>query len=393
MKVVYLLWGEILGPAARSQTFPLLRRLRERGHAVSLVAGISLRRWLSPRAYRDALREARVAAAGSVRTVHHLPGQRPVSVTLLARRLATGGRPDVVHARQARGAVLALRAGVAPVLADLRGLRPEEFLMSSGRPEGALRRRERAALARHREEQRTAVGRSAAVVCVSEAFRRRLPAREGVFVIPNAAEPVAEVEAEVRRARRAEFGLREGDFALVYSGSLAAWQCVAETVRLAGAAAKRDGRFRLILLTHDGTGARRLLAEEGVEGTVASLSADATRAVLPAFDGALLLRRPDPVNEVACPVKFAEYLHAGLPVAVSEGVGDVSGWVKDGGLGVVLAREGEAGRVEAVVGGLPRVSREVCRIFARNRLTFERTAERYEEALAFAAGRGACGSR
>ncbi len=393
MRITYLLWGEILGPAARSQTFPLLRRLRGRGHTVTLVAGVSLRRWLSPRAYREALDEAREAAGGCLRVVHHLPRQRVVWMSRLARRLAGGGAPDVVHARQARAAVLAVRAGVAPVLADLRGLRPEEFLMSAGRPEAALDQRERAALARHREEQRCAVQEAAAVICVSEAFRRRLPRREGVFVIPNAAEPVDDLDPGIRRARRAQLGLREGDFALVYSGSLAAWQCVDETVRLAGAAAGRDARFRLVLLTHDEAAASDLLIREGVSGIVASLSPERTRALLPAFDGALLLRRPDPVSEVSCPVKFVEYLHAGLPVAVSGGVGDVSGWVKEHGLGIVLPPGDEAGRAEAVAEALPRVSREACRAFAREHLTFERTAGRYEQALAFAAGRGPCGSR
>ena len=174
MKIVHVLAGEILAPAARAQSFPLLAALSARGHETEIVAAVSLRRWLRPGPYALPLAEAR-ASAGRVRLVPHLPGHRwPFLTARLIGRAARKARPDVVHARQARAAALALRAGLAPVVADLRGIRPEEFLLAAGRPESGLSPRERRSLAALRADERAAIDRAGAVVCVSEAFRRRL---------------------------------------------------------------------------------------------------------------------------------------------------------------------------------------------------------------------------
>jgi glycosyltransferase involved in cell wall biosynthesis len=57
---------------------------------------------------------------------------------------------------------------------------------------------------------------------------------------------------------------------------------------------------------------------------------------LAAGDIGLLLREPSLVNAVASPVKFAEYLAAGLPVVLTEGIGDYSDLAMRNNLGVVL---------------------------------------------------------
>ncbi|MFN3876587.1 MAG: hypothetical protein ACK4L7_11835, partial [Flavobacteriales bacterium] len=60
-------------------------------------------------------------------------------------------------------------------------------------------------------------------------------------------------------------------------------------------------------------------------------------AVLRQCDIGLLVRPACATNRVASPTKFAEYLSAGLQVAISEGIGDFSGLVRSEGLGQVLA--------------------------------------------------------
>jgi glycosyltransferase involved in cell wall biosynthesis len=57
---------------------------------------------------------------------------------------------------------------------------------------------------------------------------------------------------------------------------------------------------------------------------------------LAAADAGLLLRASNVTNRVASPVKFGEYLAAGVPVIVSEGVGDYSAAVRRCGLGEVV---------------------------------------------------------
>jgi glycosyltransferase involved in cell wall biosynthesis len=60
-------------------------------------------------------------------------------------------------------------------------------------------------------------------------------------------------------------------------------------------------------------------------------------------DVALLLREFSVVNRVASPVKFAEYLAAGLPVIITDGVGDCSTLVRRSRLGLVLESCEEVG--------------------------------------------------
>jgi glycosyltransferase involved in cell wall biosynthesis len=94
------------------------------------------------------------------------------------------------------------------------------------------------------------------------------------------------------------------------------------------------------------------------------------------------------VNRVASPVKFAEYLHAGLPVVLTRGIGDASGWVREHGLGVVLERPWDAGNAGEVLRALDGLESDRCRRFARERLDFDVTVPLYEEVYRRAASGG-----
>ena len=293
--------------------------------------------------------------------------------------------PDVVHARQSRAAVAALRAGVAPVVADLRGIRPEEYLLAVGKNEGELAPAERRTLATHRSQQSEALAGAAAVVCVSAPFSRHLGRRKGVFVIPNVASPMGPLPSDRRDEERRRLKIGPADTALVYSGSLAAWQCVREGLRLFRELSAVKPETKFVLLTQDAVAGRALLDEEGLrDAQLLSLTPEETRRVLPAFDLALLLRLNHPVNRVSSPVKFAEYLHAGLPVVLTAGIGDASRQVSEHGLGVVLPSPVDPGNAAAVARTMPDLDGEACRLFARRNLTFERILPRYLEAFSCA---------
>jgi len=382
MRLAIVLYGEVLSPVVRSQTFPLVRRLVLRGHDVMLVAITSPRRWLRPRRYRETLSAARAAAGGRLTVLTHAPRHRSYDgVARRLRRALLRFEPDVVHARQSRGGIVAGRADVAPVLLDLRGIRPEEYLLSLEREPGPEELR---VAARLREEDAEARALAAAVVCVSGPFREHLGGGEDVFVIPNAAAAAPRVD---RRALRSELGLAEGETSFVYSGSLAAWQCVGPAARLFGGIRERRPGARLALLTHDLAGGRKLAESAGVpDAIVRSLSPGETRRTLPAFDAAFLLREDSIVNRVAAPVKFAEYLSAGLPVVLTEGIGDASGLVREHGLGVVLPGATDEGNAARVAAGLDPAAPARCRDFARERLSFDVTVPLYERACDAARG-------
>ncbi len=386
MRIAHLVYGEILAPVVRAQTFPLLRGLREMGHETHLVVLTSPRRILAPGRYRESLREAARASGERLTVLTHPPRGMSISLAVRSvRRALRRIRPDVVHARQSRAAAAALRAGVVPVVADLRGIRPEEYLLAQGKEEEGLAASERRTLAIHREQQEEAVTGAGAVVCVSEPFSRHLGREEGVFVIPNVAAAVPALPSDRRDVERRRLSIGPGDIALVYSGSLAAWQCAREALRLFRELSVAVPEARIVLLTHDAAAGRALLDEEGLpDAPVLSRTPEETRRLLPAFDLAMLLRRDHPVNRVSSPVKFAEYLHAGLPVVMTSGIGDASGQVVQHGLGVVLPSPDDSGNAAAVARALPDLDGDLCRVFARRNLTFERTLPLYLEAFSCA---------
>jgi len=51
----------------------------------------------------------------------------------------------------------------------------------------------------------------------------------------------------------------------------------------------------------------------------------------------LLLRKSHPVNYVASPTKFGEYLAAGVPVIATEGIGDTSDLIKNENIGIIIS--------------------------------------------------------
>jgi hypothetical protein len=84
---------------------------------------------------------------------------------------------------------------------------------------------------------------------------------------------------------------------------------------------------------------------------------------LVAADSALLLRDDSIINRVASPVKFAEYLLSGLPVVLTDGIGDVSTLVGHTGVGTCVhpARPSDALGYLRVLAGMNEEDRETLR--------------------------------
>jgi hypothetical protein len=94
-----------------------------------------------------------------------------------------------------------------------------------------------------------------------------------------------------------------------------------------------------LAITTDTEEMQRYCTAEGIpqtKSTIVSLPHAEVARYLTAGDIGLLLRESCPVNQVASPVKFGEYLAAGLPVVISDGIGDYSSLVREERLGVTL---------------------------------------------------------
>ena len=193
------------------------------------------------------------------------------------------------------------------------------------------------------------------MLCVSTVLRDRLVARHGLdparaSVVPCVADaekfgPDEAVRLDARRA----LGV-EDRFVVVYPGRFGAWHYNEETFAVVRGLMDADPKVFFLILTPDVDAAAALAARTLPPGSFAIHAArhDEVPRHLRAADLGVLLRAPDPLNEVACPTKFAEYVITGLPVLISAGIGDCSPLVASENAGAVLDAPDPRAAVAAV---------------------------------------------
>ncbi len=311
---------------------------RRRREIAARIPG-QVRVYLSPRqgtALGDAAGCAFVAwevlRAPAAHTVIHARGNTMgYYASRVARRLRS-----VRYVYDVRGDVEA----EAEHLADELGLAPQR------------RRRELESI---RRQHVGALERASHVLCVSTVLRDRLIERhrlppERFTVIPCVADTrrFHLDEAERRETRRA-LGLEER-FVVIFPGRFGRWHAAPEMLRVVHGMMQARPDVFFLVLTPDVTTATTLARAELPEGRYAirSVAHSEVPRYLRAADLGLLLREPHPLNEVACPTKFAEYVLCGLPVLISPAIGDCSPFVAGERAGIVLERPEPADAVKAL---------------------------------------------
>jgi glycosyltransferase involved in cell wall biosynthesis len=132
-----------------------------------------------------------------------------------------------------------------------------------------------------------------------------------------------------------------------------------------------DPRVRFLLLTNDTPHSVPAvvgdLSDFGPRLRHMSLQRDQVPLALAAADAGFMLRDTRELNRVASPVKFAEYLAAGLAVVASPGTGEASGLIEQHRLGSLvdpLQLDRGAAQLRALLQTLS-VEREAIRAKAR----------------------------
>jgi len=183
-----------------------------------------------------------------------------------------------------------------------------------------------------------------------------------------------EYDERARSEKRQELMLTSR-FVVVYSGSfLTQWQQPREMIKVFKEIKERIGGSIFLVLTTDEVAAVfDFLVSEGLEEAdfaIRRVGHGDVPEYLMAGDMGLLIRARDIINQVACPVKFGEYMASGIPVLCTEGIGDISDIVRDHGVGLVLENEAESVDWDAVCNDLLRMTdpgtKEKCRQIARD---------------------------
>ena len=191
--------------------------------------------------------------------------------------------------------------------------------------------------------------------------------------------------------KREELGFSQSSIVFVYSGGLASYQKVPEMLNIWGHFLNHEHRIQFLMLVNfDPVSlANRVegLERFGDRIKVARVARDKVFETLLAADIGFILREDRPLNASASPVKFAEYLAAGLGIISSPNVGDMSRHIKECDIGTLvnpnalgLAVEGVSGFVDEYVRHRQRI-REKARDLLVKRYCWEayqnHFAERY----------------
>lgn len=368
MRIVYLTIDNIHDNVILAQAFPFLGRLA----ALPGVDGIDLYALRkdgaepSPPDPPPGVRRVRIGQNHGI--WHPLTFLHLVRFALTAWARARGGA--LLIGRNPVSllclAPAALRRRTRLVL-DHRGLLSEEYVL-----QGKIARR---GPVHHllRRLERWAIRRADAIACVSERLRQRTlrwqPAAAGkVVVIPCCYDPeVARRDEEATERLRGELALDPAwDFVLAYAGSLSAWNRPEAILAVFRAFRAVRSRTQLLLLTANLPAAQATFGSEK-DVVVRSVPHREIQHYLALADLGLLLRDRSPVNRVASPVKFAEYLACGVPVLVSPGVGDCSDIVRRERVGYIM--DGDL--------PLPQVASEILRHRADLRKRCREVAAKY----------------
>ena len=190
-----------------------------------------------------------------------------------------------------------------------------------------------------------ALRRACYVSCVTKRLASIIQVRARLKTLPEVIPSCIDLSdfsfsAETRVVKRKELGYTDDDIVLVYSGGMARYQMVTEMLSLWRGIFPLNSHIKfLLMINSDPPSLERsvgTLDDFGNRLTILNLERSEVFATLVAADIGFLLREDRVLNATASPVKFAEYLAAGLAVVSSPGVGDLSDRIIKRNLGVLV---------------------------------------------------------
>ncbi len=294
----------------------------------------------------------RIRAAGTRVTLVPQAG-RSANLRRMAQAYRAIARDAVVRMAYTRGVwgAVVIRVAAAfnpaPYLYDVRGLIGDETRAGSGSELGL-----KAAILGGLE--RSCIRAAARVTAVSAPLAdelRKNVGRTDVTVIPSCVDAAASARGD-SASIRADLGFGANDVVFVYSGGFSAYQQLERTISL-WARLSTDPAIRFLVLTHGNHrpedpspfAANESFADQVVQRRV---SRDDVPRYLAACDVGFVLRERRLMNRVASPVKFAEYLAAGLAVVGSPETGDMSSLIVEHLIGALVDPANLAPGVESV---------------------------------------------
>jgi hypothetical protein len=136
-----------------------------------------------------------------------------------------------------------------------------------------------------------------------------------------------------------ESDFHPGDIIIAYSGSDAGWQSLNDLSEKLLPAFRKNNSLQLLLLLKNVPENFALKKEFPSRVKSTWVAPEKVTEILSSCDYGWLVRERSVTNEVASPVKFAEYLAAGLSVIISEDLGDYTAFVRENNCGMTWSEE------------------------------------------------------
>ena len=344
-KLVYLVRRESLSSVFLSQVIRPMSLVAESGVDVEIAVltplGQIFRKPLRNR-WADILAAVPTSLVGRVHRLPTPPSRmvwpwfEHMQLARYLRRRTQPGQLLIVQCRNSTATQLALHVKRwvpdIRVVFDCRGVLDHEFLYKHGVTYDSAPESLRNEAAKITQEQQIAAVQSDAVFCVSESMVCHLIqecgiAKEKCVVVPCCVDVAHFAQASERRDEmRQRLGLDQR-FVVTYCGSLASYQMPEESIELFCRIKRIEPKAHFLAITTQPIAmeaAVRAAELSSQDATVVSVPHRQVAAYLAAADVGLLLRKRSPVNRVASPVKFGEYLASGTPVILSDEIGDYS---------------------------------------------------------------------
>ncbi|MFM7016572.1 MAG: glycosyltransferase [Bacteroidota bacterium] len=144
---------------------------------------------------------------------------------------------------------------------------------------------------------------------------------------------------EMIQATRSRYHFNHNDLILVYSGSVSGWQSFSLLQPIMIDYLNRSKDHKLVFLSNEDEIIQTLIQQFPQQVSRLWLKHEEVTQFLICCDWGVLIREQSVTNRVASPTKFAEYLSAGLPVIISENLGDYTEFVKNNQCGIIFSEQ------------------------------------------------------
>ena len=249
--------------------------------------------------------------------------------------------PRVVHSRSSLAAAMAV--AVAKLL-RLRFLYDADSMLSEEYADVGHWSRQSAGFRIMSQTENLARRAAAEIVVLSETLKQDLIDKYGVktriTVIPCCVDlEKYAFNPKARAKRRGELNLTNEKL-LIYVGKIGGRYLVENAFEFFKIASRTIENLKLLIVSGEGASRfdeiaqRTNVARE--QYFVKSAESAEVAEWLSAADGGLAVIKGAPSERGASPIKIAEYLAAGLPVVITEGVGDCSQLIREKNVGAIL---------------------------------------------------------